>query len=67
LRSIDGFSLALLEDYDDKLDEGGRDHLRQKRTGTQKMAHLIDDILKLSRITRCELTLTRRTPNDNTT
>jgi len=57
LRSIDGFSLALLEDYGDKLDEGGKDYLRRVRTATQKMAQLIDDILKLSRITRCELTL----------
>ena len=57
LRSIDGFSLALLEDYADKLDEGGRDCLRRVRSATQKMAQLIDDILKLSRITRSELTL----------
>ncbi len=57
LRSIDGFSLALLEDYEDKLDEMGKDYLRRVRTATQKMAQLIDDILKLSRITRCELTL----------
>jgi PAS domain S-box-containing protein len=57
LRSIDGFSLALLEDYGDSLDEGGKDYLRRIRCATQKMAQLIDDILKLSRITRCELTL----------
>jgi len=56
LRSIDGFSLALLEDYEDKLDEGGKDYLRRVRSATQKMALLIDDILKLSRITRSELT-----------
>ena len=57
LRSIDGFSLALLEDYEDKLDEGGKDYLRRVRSATQKMAQLIDDILKLSRITRAELTI----------
>ena len=57
LRSIDGFSLALLEDYEDILDEGGKNYLRRVRSATQKMAQLIDDILKLSRITRCELTL----------
>jgi len=57
LRSIDGFSLALLEDYEDKLDEGGKDYLRRVRSATQKMAQLIDDILKLSRITRAELTM----------
>jgi len=57
LRSIDGFSLALLEDYADKLDGQGKDYLRRVRSATQRMAQLIDDILKLSRITRCELTL----------
>lgn len=56
LRSIDGFSLALLEDYEEKLDEGGKDYLRRVRAATQRMAQLIDDILKLSLITRSELT-----------
>ena len=28
LRGIDGFSQALLEDYSDKVDEEGRNHLR---------------------------------------
>ena len=55
LRSIDGFSLALLEDYGDKLDDEGKDYLRRVRAATQKMAQLIDDILKLSRVTRAEL------------
>jgi len=57
LRSIDGFSLAILEDYGEKLDEKGKDYLHRVRAATQKMGLLIDDILKLSRITRCELTL----------
>jgi len=57
LRSIDGFSLALLEDYEDRLDDGGKDYLHRIRTAAQKMAQLIDDILKLSRITRCEVAL----------
>ncbi|HIJ87921.1 MAG TPA: PAS domain S-box protein [Desulfuromonadales bacterium] len=56
LRSIDGFSLALLEDCGDKLDGEGKDYLRRVRAATQKMAQLIDDILKLSRVTRAELT-----------
>ncbi len=54
LRSIDGFSLALLEDYEEKLDEKGKDYLRRVRAATQRMAQLIDDMLKLSRITRSE-------------
>ena len=55
LRSIDGFSQALLEDYTDKLDEQGRDHLRRVRHAAQRMAILIDDLLKLSRLTRAEM------------
>jgi len=55
LRSIDGFSQALLEDYDDKLDEHGRDHLRRVRNAAQRMALLIDDLLRLSRLTRAEM------------
>jgi len=55
LRSIDGFSLALLEDYTDRLDANGRDYLERVRAATQRMGLLIDDILKLSRVTRAEM------------
>lgn len=55
LRAIDGFSQALLEDYHDHLDEQGQDFLRRVRAASQRMALLIDDILKLSRISRAEL------------
>jgi PAS domain S-box-containing protein len=55
LRSIDGFSQALLEDYNDKLDDEGRSHLKRVRNAAQRMAMLIDDLLKLSRLTRAEL------------
>ncbi len=55
LRSIDGFSQALLEDYPDKLDEDGRHYLARVRAGTQRMAELIDDMLQLSRVTRAEM------------
>ncbi len=57
LRSIDGFSHALLEDCSDRLDEIGKDHLYRVRTATQRMGILIDDLLKLSRISRSELHL----------
>jgi len=49
LRSIDGFSKLLLEDYSDVLDEQGQHFLRRVRSGTQNMGRLIDDILSLSR------------------
>jgi signal transduction histidine kinase len=52
LRAIDGFSLALLNNYQNLLDERGGDYLRRVRSATQRMAQLIDDLLKLSRLTR---------------
>jgi two-component system, NtrC family, sensor kinase len=55
LRGIDGFSLALLEDHGDKLDETGQDYLRRIRAGAQRMGELIDDMLALSRIGRADL------------
>jgi two-component system NtrC family sensor kinase len=55
LRSIDGFSLALLESYSDKIDEEGQQYLRYVRESAQQMAELIENLLTLSRITRSEL------------
>jgi len=52
LRSIDGFSQALLEDYQDTLDDTAKSYLDRVRKATQHMGHLIDDMLKLSRVTR---------------
>jgi len=51
LRAIDGFSQAVLEDYQERLDDTGRDYLQRLRTAAQRMGHLIDDMLQLSRIT----------------
>jgi PAS domain S-box-containing protein len=55
LRALDGFSQALLEEYADRLDKRGLDYLRRLRVGSQHMAQLIDDILKLSRVARSEI------------
>ncbi len=55
LRSIDGFSQVLLEDYADKFDGEGKDALARIRAAAQRMAQLIDDILQLSRVTRSEV------------
>jgi signal transduction histidine kinase len=57
LRSMDGFSLALLEDYGDKLDDEAKDSLQRIRAASQRMGRLIDDLLRLSRVTRAELRL----------
>lgn len=59
LRSIDGFSQVLLEDYADTLDAQGQDYLQRIRMATQRMAELIDALLELSRVTRTELSRTR--------
>jgi light-regulated signal transduction histidine kinase (bacteriophytochrome) len=55
LRSIDGFSQALLEDCADLLDDAGKQHLRYVREAAQDMAALIDGLLSLSRVARSEL------------
>jgi len=57
LRSIDGFSLALLEDYQEILDEPGKNYLLRVRAAAQRMAQLIDDLLNLSRVNRSELNI----------
>ena len=57
LRSIDGFSQALLEDCADRLGPDGEDHLRRIRHAAQHMGHLIDDLLKLARVTRADVRL----------
>jgi signal transduction histidine kinase len=55
LRSIDGFSLALLEDCGDKLEEEAKDYLGRIRAAAKRMALLIDELLKLARISRGEV------------
>jgi len=55
LRSIDGFSKALLEDYGAKLDADGKDYLDRVRSATHRMSNLIDDLLVLSRVARSEI------------
>ncbi len=54
LRGIDGFSLALLEDYASKLDDQGKDYLHRVRAASQAMGDLIDDMLELSRVSRAD-------------
>ncbi|HYE07984.1 MAG TPA: ATP-binding protein [Planctomycetota bacterium] len=55
LRSIDGFSKALLEDYADKLDEEGREFLRMSRDSAQQMALLIEALLKLAHVSQSDV------------
>jgi light-regulated signal transduction histidine kinase (bacteriophytochrome) len=57
LRTLDGFSRALLEDYAERLDDEGKDYLQRIRKASQRMGHLIDDMLHLAQVSRSELHL----------
>ena len=59
LRSLDGFSRALLEEHADALGATGRDYLVRVRRNAQRMGRLIDDMLALSRVSRAELRVGR--------
>jgi len=55
LRSIGGFSQAIIDDYSDKLDEEGNSLLKRIINASQRMSDLIDAMLMLARITRSEI------------
>ncbi len=55
LRGIDGWSLALIEDYGPGLPDQARGYLRQVREEVQQMGRLIEDLLEMSRVTRVDL------------
>jgi len=57
LRSIDGFSQILLEEHSVQLDAQGQDYLRRVRLASQRMEQLINDMIKLSRVTRTEINI----------
>jgi PAS domain S-box-containing protein len=52
LRTVDGFSQVVLEDFGPQLPEEGRRHLQTIRDGAQRMGILIDDLLTFSRLSR---------------
>ena len=55
LRGIDGWSLALAEDYAGQLDQRAHEYLGRVRSETQRMGLLIDDLLQLSRLNRAKM------------
>jgi signal transduction histidine kinase len=55
LRRIDGFSQALLEEYEDEFDGQAREYFKRIIFSTATMNELIEDLLKLSRVTRQEI------------
>lgn len=58
LRGIDGWSLALLEDYAPSLDNQAKEYLARVRNETRQMGQLIDDLLELSRLGRVKMVWT---------
>ncbi|OEF95621.1 sensor histidine kinase [Desulfuribacillus alkaliarsenatis] len=55
LRTINGFSQAIYEDYSDVVDDEGKDYLGRIMKATQHMGNLIDNLLLLSRSTRIDM------------
>ena len=55
LRVINGFSQILLEEQADQLDKEGKEHLNQIVSSARRMSQIVDDLLKLSRVTRIEM------------
>jgi len=62
LRSIDGFSQILLEEYSAALPSEAQEYLRDVRANTQQMGQLVDDLLALSRLSRQPLNTQRTEP-----
>ncbi|MEQ8925731.1 MAG: ATP-binding protein [Fulvivirga sp.] len=55
LRSINGFSQALKEDYFEVLDETGKNYLQRISNAAIRMGKLIDELLDLSRLSRKDI------------
>ncbi len=55
IRAINGFSSILLENHYDQLDDEGKQYLKRVNAAGLRMGVLIDDILRLSRVTRGEI------------
>jgi PAS domain S-box-containing protein len=55
LRAIDGFSQALVEDAGPLLKPEHHSHLNRVRQAAQRMGLLIDDLIKLARVTRADV------------
>ncbi len=58
LRSIDGFTEALIEDYGILFDDRAKDYISRVKRSCVRMKALIEDLLKLSRISQTEIVKT---------
>ncbi len=57
LRGLSGFSEMLVEDYGDRLDGTGRGYARRIQAASEQMGAIIDDLLRLSRVSHAEMNL----------
>jgi PAS domain S-box-containing protein len=64
LRGIDGYSRLLLAGYSDKLDDEGRQFLRNVRQAAQHMGELINDLLTYSRLERRDMQTGKVNPQE---
>jgi signal transduction histidine kinase len=55
LRSIDGFSNKILKDYSNLFDDQAKDYFNRVMNASRHMGHLIDDLIKLARISRIDM------------
>lgn len=56
LRAMGGYARILVEDHAEALPEEARTHLERIRENSMRMAHLIDGLLDLARISRMQVT-----------
>ncbi len=64
LRAMEGFAIALEEDYGNELDEQGREFVRHIADSASRMDVLIRDLLDYSRLGRADLTILPTNLND---
>ena len=57
LRAFQGYAMALMEDYGDRLDATGRDYLARIGRNSARMDRLIQDLLTYSRLSRRDIEL----------
>jgi signal transduction histidine kinase len=57
LRTIEGFAVALGEDYGERLDAKGHEYLKEISDAAVRMNRLVQDLLEYSRVSRGEMVL----------
>jgi signal transduction histidine kinase len=57
LRALSGFSEVMLEEYGELLGETGRGYAGRIQAASERMATVIDDLLRLSQVSRADLNL----------